>query len=76
MPANLEGTLSHQFAPPGAPAIEAHVIEPEGQQDGLLKPLIYDPFTILLDGDAGLALVELGERGLDRVAQSRRASRR
>ena len=61
-------TLSHHTAPPGAPAMMLHVVEAEGQQHGLLQPLMHDPFAVALLGHAQLAVVEPVERRLDRVA--------
>jgi hypothetical protein len=53
----------------GAAGNRAHVVEAERQQHRLLQPLIDLPLAAgLALGDAGLALVEQLQRGIDRVA--------
>jgi hypothetical protein len=61
----------HLVPPAGTPwraGNEAHIIEAEGEQNGLLKPLIYNPFAVAFVRHTGLAPVEEAERRLDGVA--------
>ena len=60
--------MSHQTAAPGPPPMIRHVVEPEGEEHGLLQPLMDPPFPVGLLGDAGLAVVEHPQGGLDRLA--------
>src|SRR5436190_2613498 len=64
----LGGNLVPPARGPRGAGDEAHVIEPEGQQDGLLKPLIYNPCSAVFLGHTGLALVEEVESRGDGVA--------
>ena len=66
-PANLDGILSHQRAPPGPALDHAQRIEPERQQHGLLQPLVDAPAAVDLLGDPEPAGVEPGQRRLDRI---------
>ena len=67
-PANLESTLSHQRRVARRAFDQLHVVEPEGQQHGLLQPLMHMPLAAVFLGDAQRAGVEILQRRLDRVA--------
>ena len=61
--------MSHQFAPPGPPAITLIVVEPERQQHRLLEPLVDAPAARAVGlGDARRARIEQRQRAIDRLA--------
>ena len=50
-------------------AVHRHrIVEAEGEQHGLLQPLVHDPFAAELLGGAEAAVVQAGDRRFDRVA--------
>jgi hypothetical protein len=66
------GELALDLVPPGADARAARTQdgvggEAEGEEDGLLEPLVGVPVVAVLFGDAEGAVVEEGERGADGV---------
>ncbi len=56
----------HRFA--GRAGDDLHVVEAEGQQHGLLQPLMHLPFAADLLGDAQRAVVQAFQRGFHGVA--------
>jgi hypothetical protein len=66
----LVGTLSYQRC--GAAVHQHVVLEAEGEQHGLLDPLVGDPVAVDLLGDAQAAGIELAEHVADGVADARR----
>jgi hypothetical protein len=63
----LDGTLSHQARCPGR-RDRGHVVQAEGQQHGLLEPLVHDPAVAALFRDAGVAAVQQVQGRVDRLA--------
>src|SRR3569623_177426 len=66
----ISTTLGAMYAPlRTAAADHGVVVDAEGQQHGLLEPLVHHPLAVLLFGDARLAAVEQAEGAVHRLAE-------
>ncbi len=61
------------LVPPAGPARGAgnlfHRVEAEGQQDGLLQPLMHAPVIAVFCRNAHRTAIQQGQRGFDRVTR-------